>query len=171
MPEQPVLGSLVREAGAAGGLGDMSCSLTCNGKEPWLHGMLPCWGKLLVECQSAPSPSPASAARRALAAARGRPVSAAITRPADLSGEKLSSFKGSCLGLWTGVLGHMCFGETLTHADKEWATGSFDRFNICSGKLGAHGSKGDRRASSHVWCRGAGVMRLGMTHTEEPVTA
>lgn len=174
VPAEPVLSELVQAASgspgaaataAANGGKIWSCSLTCNGKEPWFHGALPCWGELTVECESNESPGVAGHGR-GLTESRHHAPGMIKAPDAELRGEG-GVFKAQCLGLWTGVLGRMCWGETMIHAAKEWEGHTFDTWDICSGKLGVRSSKGSHSASMGHWCRGSEVQRISVTYNGE----
>ncbi|KAG1653267.1 hypothetical protein FOA52_002727 [Chlamydomonas sp. UWO 241] len=172
-PAADVMGAMVDVAVAqqqqrAGGMVNadgMSCTLTCNGNEPWIgHGVMPCWGVLTVECE-AKEEEQEDVMRRSLAEARSAATGsismpkAAATHP-KLSESETWVYKTQCMGLWTGILGHMCWGETLVHSAKDWGTGAYDKWVICSGKLGVKYHHQEGKASMGFWCKGSEVQHM-----------
>ena len=177
-------GSSERDDGNDDGV---SCTLTCNDRAAWMHGLWPCWGILNLTCSSSSSsgaPSSlivggvkgGSAVSRHLlmsdtassetsavgvrALDRTEEENAAATTDVHFRGEGSMSFSAACKGLWTGALGKMCWGLEIQHSTATWPGGEAEKTGFCAGRLGVSAKKHDGGASMGQFCHGthAGIV-------------
>ena len=149
----------------------IECTLTCNGSPAWFDGLLPCWGVLNITCSGSSSAmgfrlgahSPTSS-RRNLQAAAKEHVAAAVrgtatgqeiydtdiafthaalstSSGAAVASDRTMSFTAACKGLWTGVLGKLCWGLTMQSSSASWLGGRAEKTGVCAGRLGTMAHK------------------------------
>lgn len=147
---------------------DITCVKLCNGKTPWFHGALPCFGVASLHCYGTFDPSNLlsghghhcggkknHAKQHAEHQAEKHADAIAVVVKAGAAptavGEPFKfDFSASCKGAFTGIFGAKCYGFASEHQHFS----QLDKYEYCTG---THGMRVKMRPGAFAmgkWCKG-----------------
>lgn len=135
---------------------DITCTKLCNGKTPWFHGALPCFGVASLHCSGTFDPSKLLKHHKCGKQARKEATAVAV---AAVSEPFHFDYSATCKGMFSGIFGAKCYGFASEHQ----AFTEVDKYEYCTGKQGQRFKMRHGAFAMGKWCKGKSLMAVQKT--------